>query len=228
MDLTVEEKMFFDRIEKEFLDYVQNGIPIRFIYVKEMRLVDRAFVQQHYLPRVRRLRTNPVTLEFIEHTSSTKPRMQAYLQTVVKYDMLSHSWLLAPTAIKFYDSNWQPLYGEGGDRAFCRLVEAIMLASGDSTVLNWCGGAADLHNSNAMPHSPIAYLCGFPHDDYLWSTEGLDMAMTSRGLQVQLLILPMKLRKHICVMAQVLPRTTSSSHAVSCSFIRTSVMLLPS
>ncbi|VBB75634.1 Putative protein of unknown function [Podospora comata] len=55
MDLTVEEKIFFDRIEKEFLDYVQNGIPIRFIYVKEMRLVDQAFVQQHYLPRVRRL-----------------------------------------------------------------------------------------------------------------------------------------------------------------------------
>ncbi|KAK4645896.1 hypothetical protein QC761_205625 [Podospora bellae-mahoneyi] len=59
-----------------------------------MRLIDRAFVQQHYLSRVRRLRTNPVTLEFMEYTSSTKPRMQVYLQTVVKYDMLSHRWLL--------------------------------------------------------------------------------------------------------------------------------------
>lgn len=122
------------------------------------------------------------------------------LEKIYEDEWLRRGWtlqeLLAPTAIKFYDSNWQPLYGERGDRAFCRLVEAIMLASGDSSVLNWGGGAADLHNSNAMPHSPIAYLCGFPHDDYLRSTEGLDMAMTSRGLQVQLLILPMKPGKH--------------------------------
>ncbi|EIW77747.1 HET-domain-containing protein, partial [Coniophora puteana RWD-64-598 SS2] len=41
-----------------------------------------------------------------------------------------------------FDVSIQIAYGEGADRAFARVVEAIMLAGGSPTVLNWAGPAA--------------------------------------------------------------------------------------
>ncbi|EIW76438.1 hypothetical protein CONPUDRAFT_18351, partial [Coniophora puteana RWD-64-598 SS2] len=41
-----------------------------------------------------------------------------------------------------FDVSISTAYGEGADRAFCRLVEAVMLAGGDPSVLNWSGDPA--------------------------------------------------------------------------------------
>ncbi|KAK0665550.1 hypothetical protein QBC41DRAFT_306009 [Cercophora samala] len=368
VDLDKIKRSFFERVQEEFFRYVQNEIPIRLIYVKEMRLVDRAFIQQHYLSRIEMMENDNITKEFIEYTSKNTVRMQGLVRKVVKYGILSHRWLpegeptveemlngttadtpgyrklrklcevagrefvwsdtccidkrssseldesirsmykwyrnsavcvvylaqtvrledmakdewfrrgwtlqelLAPAVVKFYDRNWRPLvkdavndkderrilqplvsatgcpehdlrrfspgpyavdermswaarrvttraedmayslmgifdvtiqpaYGEGGERAFCRLVEAIMISGGSSSVLNWAGMAAESHNSNALPSSPSCYArqpqqTGKSTTGWLQSTEGLDMAMTSRGLRLKLLILPMIITKH--------------------------------
>jgi len=36
----------------EFFRYVQNDIPFRLIFIPEMKLVDRFFVQKYYLPQI--------------------------------------------------------------------------------------------------------------------------------------------------------------------------------
>ncbi|KAG0698094.1 heterokaryon incompatibility protein-domain-containing protein [Suillus ampliporus] len=86
-----------------------------------------------------------------------------------------------------FDVSLQVAYGEGGDRAFCRLIEAIMQA-GDPSVLNWKGQAAEHHTSRAIPQSPRSFVdCqALEFDD-----GRLEMTMTSLGLRVPLAILPL-------------------------------------
>ncbi|KAK4203704.1 hypothetical protein QBC40DRAFT_17061 [Triangularia verruculosa] len=75
----------------EFFRYVQNEIPIRLIYVKEMRLVDRYFVQQYYLGSIKTMTEKDVGTSV---QSSTRVwRVSKMVQDVVKYDILSHRWL---------------------------------------------------------------------------------------------------------------------------------------
>ncbi|KAG1731240.1 heterokaryon incompatibility protein-domain-containing protein [Suillus paluster] len=81
----------------------------------------------------------------------------------------------------------QIAYGEGGDSAFGRLIEAIMQA-GDPSVLNWKGESASYCNySRAIPQSPRCFV-----GDGLLSYRGqLEMTMTSLGLRVPLVMLPL-------------------------------------
>jgi len=88
-----------------------------------------------------------------------------------------------------FDVSLQIAYGQGGDRAFCRLIEAIMQA-GDPSVLNWTGEAAPHHTSRALPRSPQSFV----HRNIGLASGQLEMTMTSLGLRVPLVILPLTLR----------------------------------
>ncbi|KAG2152537.1 heterokaryon incompatibility protein-domain-containing protein [Suillus bovinus] len=94
---------------------------------------------------------------------------------------------VAYSLMGIFDVSLQVAYGEGGDRAFCRLIEAIMQA-GDPSVFNWKGQSAGHHTSRAIPQSPQTYMdCQtLEFDD-----ERLEMTMTSLGLRVPLAILPL-------------------------------------
>ncbi|KAG1741351.1 heterokaryon incompatibility protein-domain-containing protein [Suillus lakei] len=89
-----------------------------------------------------------------------------------------------------FDVSLQIAYGEGRDRAFCRLIEAIMQI-GDPSVLNWGGfGPARHHSgSRAFPTSPVKFL-GYESRQFDFDRP-LEMTMTSRGLRIPLVILPL-------------------------------------
>jgi hypothetical protein len=93
-----------------------------------------------------------------------------------------------------FDVSLQIAYGEGGDRAFCRLIEVIMQA-GDPSVLNWTGEAAVHHTSRAIPRSPQSFV----HRNMGLASGKLEMTMTSLGLRVPLVILPLTLRSQTYV-----------------------------
>ncbi|KAG2051363.1 HET-domain-containing protein [Suillus hirtellus] len=97
---------------------------------------------------------------------------------------------VAYSLMGIFDVSLQIAYGEGGDRAFCRLIEAIMQA-GDPSVLNWKGPAANHHTSNAIPRSPKSFLDR--RELKLASGRQLEMTMTSLGLRMPLVILPLNL-----------------------------------
>ncbi|OAX37463.1 hypothetical protein K503DRAFT_771461 [Rhizopogon vinicolor AM-OR11-026] len=100
---------------------------------------------------------------------------------------------VAYSLMGIFDVSLQIAYGEGGDRAFCRLIEAIM-QSGNPSVLNWTGEAA-FHPSFscAIPKSPQNYegLTRFPN------LCQLEMTMTSLGLRVPLVVLPLSISSSI-------------------------------
>jgi len=95
---------------------------------------------------------------------------------------------VAYSLMGIFDVSLQIAYGEGADRAFCRLIEAIMRA-GDPSVLNWVGEAAKHHSSSAIPQSPKNFVGQKELPQRLgWR---LDMTMTSLGLRVPVVILPL-------------------------------------
>ena len=96
---------------------------------------------------------------------------------------------VAYSLMGLFDISLQIAYGEGGERAFGRLIEAIMQAGGDSSVLNWAGEPAKHHASRALPASPASYV---GHPDIVQISR-LDLALTSRGLRVPLVILPLEM-----------------------------------
>ncbi|KAG1721691.1 uncharacterized protein EDB91DRAFT_1240289 [Suillus paluster] len=71
--------------------------------------------------------------------------------------------------------------------AFCRLIEAIMHA-GNPSVLNWKGEAAKHHFSDAIPRSPQSFV-GSQGSEF--GGGRLEMTMTSLGLRVALVMLPL-------------------------------------
>lgn len=97
---------------------------------------------------------------------------------------------VAYSLMGIFDVSLQIAYGEGGDRAFCRLIEAIMQA-GDPSVLNWKGIAAKHHTSDAIPRSPRSFLDR--RELKLASGGRLEMTMTGLGLRMPLVILPLNL-----------------------------------
>ncbi|KAG2147415.1 uncharacterized protein EDB93DRAFT_1337362 [Suillus bovinus] len=96
---------------------------------------------------------------------------------------------VANSLVDIFDVSLQIAYGEGGDRAFCRLIEAIMQA-GDPSVLNWKGEAAKHHTSHAIPRSPQSFV---DHRELKLTSRRLEMTMTGLGLRVPLVILPLNL-----------------------------------
>ncbi|KAJ8596144.1 hypothetical protein M405DRAFT_805851 [Rhizopogon salebrosus TDB-379] len=84
----------------------------------------------------------------------------------------------------------QIAYGEGGDLAFCRLFEAIM-QGGDPSVFNWTGHSAIHHSSNAIPRSPQNFAHRTLNLLMDRSLGRLEMAMTSIGLRVPLVVFPL-------------------------------------
>ncbi|KAG2137037.1 hypothetical protein DEU56DRAFT_353916 [Suillus clintonianus] len=95
---------------------------------------------------------------------------------------------VAYSLMGIFDVSLQIAYGEGGDRAFYRLIEALMHA-GSPSVLNWAGEAAKHHSSAcAIPRSPRSFM----GSKGSWFCDGrLEMTMTSLGLRVPLVILPL-------------------------------------
>ncbi|KAG1755668.1 heterokaryon incompatibility protein-domain-containing protein [Suillus lakei] len=68
---------------------------------------------------------------------------------------------VAYSLMGIFDVSMQIAYGEGGERAFSRLMEAITRA-GDPSVFNWKSPAASHHTSRAIPQSPQSFL-GHPN-----------------------------------------------------------------
>jgi len=102
---------------------------------------------------------------------------------------------VAYSLMGIFDVSIPTAYGEGADRAFVRLVEAIMLARGDTSVLNWAGQPARHHGSRYLPASPASYL-NHPtlRDTYtnINLTAPRHLALTSKGLQVSLVVFHVK------------------------------------
>ncbi|KAG1822017.1 uncharacterized protein BJ212DRAFT_936645 [Suillus subaureus] len=98
---------------------------------------------------------------------------------------------VAYSLMGIFDVSLQIAYGEGGERAFGRLVEAIMQAGGDSSVLNWAGEPAKHHASFALPASPASFV---GHPDIV-TIGRLDLMLTSRGLRIPLVILPLDMTR---------------------------------
>lgn len=99
---------------------------------------------------------------------------------------------MAYSLMGIFDVTLQPAYGEGAERAFFRLVEMIMQSNGSTSVLNWAGKEAETHNSMAFPSSPHCYI---GHVSSHTTRGTLDLATTSRGLQIPLVILPVTLKR---------------------------------
>ncbi|KAG0693284.1 hypothetical protein DFH29DRAFT_406908 [Suillus ampliporus] len=97
---------------------------------------------------------------------------------------------VAYSLMGMFDVSLQIAYGEGGDRAFCRLIEAIMHA-GNPSVLNWKGEAAKHHFSDAIPRSPESFVGS---QGLKFGGGRLEMTMTSLGLRVTLVMLPLTFR----------------------------------
>ncbi|OAX34551.1 hypothetical protein K503DRAFT_785682 [Rhizopogon vinicolor AM-OR11-026] len=86
---------------------------------------------------------------------------------------------IAYSLMGIFDVSMQIAYGEGGDHAFCRLIETIMQA-GDPSVLNWMGEAARHNSSSAIPRSPQSFV---GHTlEFLDLGQRLEMTMISLGL----------------------------------------------
>ncbi|KIJ63051.1 hypothetical protein HYDPIDRAFT_29744 [Hydnomerulius pinastri MD-312] len=88
-------------------------------------------------------------------------------------------------------------YGEGPQRAFCRLIEAITQSSTKPGILNWAGSSASSQISRALPSSPDCY--GYPSSMYaeckFFSKQ--EIRLTSMGLKVALLLLPVRVATHL-------------------------------
>ena len=98
---------------------------------------------------------------------------------------------VAYSLLGIFDVSLQIAYGEGGERAFCRLIEAIM-RGGDISVLNWVGECAYHESSYAIPQSPQNFV-GRTLELPLGSDGQLEMTMTSLGLRVPLVVLPLRI-----------------------------------
>ncbi|OJA12516.1 hypothetical protein AZE42_11650 [Rhizopogon vesiculosus] len=95
---------------------------------------------------------------------------------------------VAYSLMGIFDVSLQIAYGNGGDRAFCRLIKAIM-QTGNPSVLNWTGEAAMHRSSDAFPRLPQSFA---GRTLQLPSSLGrLEMTMTGLGLRVPLVILPL-------------------------------------
>ncbi|OJA18946.1 hypothetical protein AZE42_10107 [Rhizopogon vesiculosus] len=88
-----------------------------------------------------------------------------------------------------FDVSLQTAYG-GGDRAFCRLIEAIM-QDGDPSILNWTGEPSFHSSSHAFPRSPENFVGRTLQLPRVLGQ--LEMTMTSLGLRVPLVVLPLTL-----------------------------------
>ncbi|KAG1728541.1 heterokaryon incompatibility protein-domain-containing protein [Suillus lakei] len=89
-----------------------------------------------------------------------------------------------------FNVSLQIAYGEGRDRAFCRLIEAIM-QTGDPSVLNWHDPSPARHHSGSctFPQSPFSFrMCDHRQFDF---DRPLEMTMTSLGLRIPLVIFPL-------------------------------------
>ncbi|EGN92986.1 hypothetical protein SERLA73DRAFT_190375 [Serpula lacrymans var. lacrymans S7.3] len=88
-----------------------------------------------------------------------------------------------------FDVSFPIAYGEGLQRAFCRLVDAIMHSSPSTEILNWAGESGDSQVSRAIPSSPDCY--NYPASTYanLRFFSRQQLAITSMGLRVSLLLL---------------------------------------
>ncbi|KAG1725999.1 uncharacterized protein EDB91DRAFT_1208694 [Suillus paluster] len=86
-------------------------------------------------------------------------------------------------------------YGEGSERAFFRLVEAIIQTSDDLRIFNWAGRpAVTNHPSRALPSSPRCYV-GQPY----CSPIRREFSLTNSGLRIKLVILPAELTSRLDV-----------------------------
>jgi len=94
-----------------------------------------------------------------------------------------------------FDVSIPIVYGEGHSRAFCRLVQAIMMAGGHVSVFNWPGVCAHRPVSSAFPASPRSYQ---NHPEFLDMYRqpihtAPEVAFTNRGLRLSVVLVPARI-----------------------------------
>ncbi|KIJ64867.1 hypothetical protein HYDPIDRAFT_111522 [Hydnomerulius pinastri MD-312] len=78
-------------------------------------------------------------------------------------------------------------YGEGAERAFFRLIEAMIQMAPNVGTLNWAGEPSDIgHYTLAIPSSPRCYVGCPSHFRDFWTQE--EFALTNRGVRIKLLV----------------------------------------
>jgi hypothetical protein len=116
---------------------------------------------------------------------------------------------VAYSLMGMFDVSIPIAYGEGAQRAFFRLVGAIMQVSNDPGVLNWAGKPAQIHKlSTAFPSTPACYFGHPDNDRSLAVDEKREFALTNRGLRIDLLLIPVDL-----VTRLIPPATSIQDHA---------------
>jgi hypothetical protein len=96
---------------------------------------------------------------------------------------------VAYSLMGIFDVSLHIAYGEGGNRSFYRFIEAIV-QGGDPSVLNWSGISAEHPSSFAIPTSPQNYV-NKTAQNLPSGLRKLEMAMTSLGLRIPLLVFPL-------------------------------------
>ncbi|KAG2357259.1 hypothetical protein BDR07DRAFT_1420911 [Suillus spraguei] len=101
---------------------------------------------------------------------------------------------VAYSLMGIFDVSIPIAYGEGAQRAFFRLVEAIMQVSNEPAVLNWAGKPAQIHRlSTAFPSAPACYVGHPVYDRSHAADEKREFVLTNRGLRIHLLVIPVNL-----------------------------------
>ncbi|CCM00042.1 uncharacterized protein FIBRA_02068 [Fibroporia radiculosa] len=91
-----------------------------------------------------------------------------------------------------FDVSFPIAYGEGSQRAFARLIEAIMQSSPTTDILHWAGYPGSSYTSRALPSSPDSYDYPVVSDHRIQLSTRQQMVLTNLGLQITLLILPVE------------------------------------
>ncbi|KAG1743007.1 hypothetical protein EDB19DRAFT_580080 [Suillus lakei] len=147
--------------------------------------------------------TNRPILDVITKVTGISPQdLQAFIPGPFQVDArmvwaasrrTTRSEDVAYSLMGIFDVSIPIAYGEGAQRAFFRLVEAIMQASNDTGVLNWAGKPAQIHGlSTAFPSAPACYV-GRPDNVRSLADEKREFSLTNRGLRIQLLVIPVDL-----------------------------------
>ncbi|CCM01063.1 uncharacterized protein FIBRA_03111 [Fibroporia radiculosa] len=85
-------------------------------------------------------------------------------------------------------------YGEGSQSAFFRLFKAILDVTNNPLLFRWIGLATNAHPSRLIPSSAECYPPFVPTNDLISPFEGEPVTLTSAGMRIELLIVPVKTR----------------------------------
>ncbi|KAF9476756.1 hypothetical protein BDN70DRAFT_923071 [Pholiota conissans] len=143
-----------------------------------------------------------ITKKEIENSEPQNIRISRKMQWAA-YRQVTRSEDIAYSLMGLFDVNMSTAYGEGGRRAFTRLIKEILSTCklGVLDIFNW-GGQYMSKASSLLPNSPKAYITANKHLNTL-PTPLEPLTLTHMGLRVPLLILPLTCKVSSTVMEYI-------------------------